>query len=125
MVHGEFIKFFVERLQQYGVPVVTPPGGLACHVDARAILPHIPPLQYPAEAHNAALYLISGARGVEQGSMSEDRDRDGNEITARMELVRLAVPRRAFTLSHIEYVADRVAWLNKHKEIGRWTEICA
>ncbi|MDK9709113.1 MAG: tryptophanase [Desulforhopalus sp.] len=113
----EFIKFFVERLQQYGVPVVTPPGGLACHIDAKAILPHIPPLQYPAEALNAALYLISGARGVERGTMSEDRDRDGNEITARMELVRLAVPRRAFTLGHIEYVADRVAWLHKHKEL--------
>lgn len=113
----DFIQFFAERLQQYGVPVVTPPGGLACHVDARAILPHIPPLQYPAEALNAALYLISGARGVERGSMSEDRDRNGNEITARMELVRLAVPRRAFTLGHFEYVADRVAWLHQHKEL--------
>ena len=76
----EFIKYFVERLQEYGVPVVTPPGGLACHVNAREFLSHIPPLQYPAEALNAAMYLVSGARGVERGTMSEDRDRNGKEI---------------------------------------------
>ena len=113
----EFIRFFVERLQEYGVPVVTPPGGLACHVDARAFLPHVPPLQYPAEALNAALYLTSGARGVERGTMSEDRDRSGKEVTARMELVRIAIPRRTYTLGQIEYVADRVAWLHRHKDL--------
>ncbi|MDQ5986560.1 MAG: Tyrosine phenol-lyase [Syntrophus sp. SKADARSKE-3] len=113
----EFIQYFAERLQALGVPVVTPPGGLACHVDARAFLPHVPPLQYPAEALNAAMYLVSGARGVERGTMSEDRDRDGKEITARMELVRIAIPRRAFTIGHIEYVADRVAWLHRHKDL--------
>jgi tryptophanase len=113
----EFIKYFVERLQEYGVPVVTPPGGLACHVNAREFLPNIPPLQYPAEALNAAMYLVSGARGVERGSMSEDRDRSGKEVTARMELVRIAIPRRTYTLGHIEYVADRLAWLHHHKDI--------
>ena len=90
-------------------------GGLACHVDARAFLPGIPPLHYPAEALNSALYLCSGARGVERGTMSEDRDRNGSELTARMELVRLAIPRRAFTIGHIEYVAERVAWLHRHR----------
>ena len=113
----EFIRFFVERLQEYGVPVVTPPGGLACHVDARAFLPHVPPLQYPAECLNAAMYLTSGARGVERGTMSEDRDRSGKEVTARMELVRIAIPRRTYTLGQIEYVADRVAWLHRHKDL--------
>jgi tyrosine phenol-lyase len=113
----EFIQYFAERLQKHGVQVVTPPGGLACHVDARAFLPRIPPLQYPAEALNAALYLASGARGVERGTMSEDRDRNGDEITARMELVRLAIPRRAFTIGHIEYVAERVAWLYRHRDL--------
>jgi tyrosine phenol-lyase len=112
----EFIQYFVERLQKHGVPVVTPPGGLACHVDARSFLPHVPPLQYPAQALNAALYLTSGTRGVERGTMSEDRDRNGNEVKARMELVRLAIPRRAFTIGHIEYVAERVAWLHRHRE---------
>ncbi|HVO65546.1 MAG TPA: tryptophanase [Syntrophales bacterium] len=113
----EFIRYFVERLQEYGVPAVTPPGGLACHVDARAFLPHVPPLQYPAECLNAAMYLVSGARGVERGTMSEDRDRNGKEVTARMELVRIAIPRRTYTLGHIEYVADRVAWLHGHKDL--------
>jgi tyrosine phenol-lyase len=113
----EFIRYFVERLQEYGVPVVTPPGGLACHVNAREFLPHIPPLQYPAESLNAALYLVSGARGVERGTMSEDRDRSGKEVIARMELVRIAVPRRTYTLGHIEYVADRVAWLHRHRDL--------
>jgi tyrosine phenol-lyase len=112
----EFIEYFAARLQQHGVPVVTPPGGLACHVDARAFLPRIPPLQYPAQALNSALYLCSGARGVERGTMSEDRDRSGNELTARMELVRLAIPRRAFTIGHIEYVTERIAWLHRHRE---------
>jgi tryptophanase len=113
----EFIRYFVERLQEYGVPVVTPPGGLGCHVNAREFLPHIPPLQYPAEALNAAMYLVSGARGVERGTMSEDRDRNGKEITARMELVRIAIPRRTYTLGQIEYVADRIAWLHRHKDL--------
>lgn len=113
----EFIQYLAERLQQHGVPVVTPPGGLACHVDARAFLPHVPPLQYPAEALNAALYLASGARGVERGTMSEDRDRNGNEVTARMELVRIAIPRRAFTIGHMEYVAERIFWLYRHREL--------
>jgi tyrosine phenol-lyase len=113
----ELIQYFAERLQAFGIQVVTPPGGLACHIDARAFLPHVPPLQYPAEALNAALYLASGARGVERGTMSEDRDRNGDEITAKMELVRLAIPRRAFTIGHIEYVAERVAWLHRHREL--------
>ena len=110
----EFILYMVERMQEYGVPVVTPAGGLACHVNARAFVPHIPPLQYPAEAVNAAMYLVSGARGVERGTMSEDRDRSGKEVPARMELVRIAIPRRTYTLGQIEYVADRVAWLHRH-----------
>jgi tryptophanase len=113
----ELIEYFAERLKQHGIPIVTPPGGLACHVNARAFLPHIPPLQYPAQALNSALYLSSGARGVERGTMSEDRDRSGSEIIARMELVRLAIPRRAFTIGHIEYVAERLSWLHRRKDM--------
>ncbi len=114
----EYIRYFAERLQELGVPVVTPPGGLACHLDAKAFLPHIPSLQYPAECLNAAMYLVSGARGVERGTMSEDRDpKTHKEVTARMELVRIAIPRRAVTIGQIEYVADRVAWLHKHKDL--------
>jgi len=113
----EFIAYLADRLQGHGIPIVTPPGGLACHVDAKAFLPHIPPLQYPAEALNAALYLVSGARGVERGTMSEDRDRKGNEIVARMELVRIAIPRRAFTIGQLEYVAERLSWLYRHRDL--------
>jgi len=113
----EFIAYLADRLQGHGIPIVTPPGGLACHVDARAFLPHVPPLQYPAEALNAAMYLVSGARGVERGTMSEDRDPNGEEIVARMELVRIAIPRRAFTLGQIEYVAERLSWLYRHREL--------
>jgi len=113
----EFIAYLADRLQGHGIPIVTPPGGLACHVDAKAFLPHIPPLQYPAECLNAALYLVSGARGVERGTMSEDRDRKGNEIVARMELVRIAIPRRAFTIGQLEYVAERLSWLYRHREL--------
>jgi len=113
----EFIAYLADRLQGHGIPIVTPPGGLACHVDAKAFLPHIPPLQYPAEALNAAMYLVSGARGVERGTMSEDRDRNGDEIVARMELVRIAIPRRAFTIGQLEYVAERLSWLYRHREL--------
>jgi len=114
----ELIRYFVERLQERGVPVVTPAGGLACHVNAREFLPHVPPLQYPAECLNAALYLASGARGVERGTMSEDRDHEtGEELTARMELVRIAIPRRAVTIGQIEYVAERLVWLHKQRQL--------
>lgn len=113
----EFIAYLADRLQGHGIPIVTPPGGLACHVDAKAFLPHIPPLQYPAECLNAALYLVSGARGVERGTMSEDRDRKGEEIVARMELVRIAIPRRAFTIGQLEYVAERLSWLYRHRDL--------
>ena len=114
----EYIRYMAERLQERGVPVVTPPGGLACHLDARKFLPHIPSLQYPAECLNAAMYLASGARGVERGTMSEDRDpQTHEEVTAKMELVRIAIPRRAVTLGQIEYLVDRVAWLHAHAKL--------
>jgi len=113
----EFIKHFVNELDKRGVPVVTPPGGLACHVDAKKFVPHIPQQQYPAGALSAAIYLSSGVRSMERGTISTDRDKDGKEIMADMELARLAVPRRIFTLSQIEYTIDRVAWLYKHRNL--------
>ena len=81
------------------------------------ICKHIPQQQYPAGALAAALFLISGIRGMERGSVSNQRDEDGNETYADMELVRLAVPRRVFTLSQIKYVEDRVTWLYKNREL--------
>jgi len=116
-ISPEFIQYFVERLLESGVPVVTPPGGLAGHVDAKRFLPHIPQSQYPAGALAAAIYIASGVRSMERGTISTDRDVHGNEVYADLELARLAIPRRVYTLSHIEYTVDRLAWLYKHRHL--------
>jgi tryptophanase len=114
---AEFVEYFVRRLGEQGVPVVTPAGGLACHVDAKLFLPHIPSLQYPAGALAAAIYLVSGVRSMERGTISMDRDANGNEVASDMELARLAVPRRTYTMSQIEYAVDRISWLHQHKDL--------
>ena len=114
---ADFIKFFVNRLVEVGVPVVTPAGGLACHLDAKRFLPHIPQAQYPAGALAAAFYIASGIRGMERGTVSTDRDASGADVLADMELLRLALPRRVYTLSHIEYAVDRLKWLFDHREL--------
>lgn len=113
----EQVKYFVNRLHEIGIPVVTPPGGLACHVDAKKFLPHIPKEQYIAGALTAALYIASGARSMERGTISMDRDVDGTELFADLELTRIALPRRVYTVSHIEYVVDRLDWLYKHRDL--------
>jgi len=112
------VKYFVNRLLEYDVPVVTPPGGLACHLDARRFLPQVPQHEYPAGALAAAIYLASGIRTMERGTISTDRDPStGKEIMADVELTRIAVPRRVYTISHIEYAVDRVAWLYRHRDL--------
>jgi len=114
------VRYFVNRLKENDIPVVTPPGGLAAHLDAGRFLPHIPHNQYPAGALAAAVYLASGIRTMERGTVSTDRDpTTGNEIMADVELTRMAVPRRVYTISHIEYAVDRVAWLYKHRDLIR------
>lgn len=114
----EQVKYFANRLLESGVPVVTPPGGLACHLDARRFLPHIPQNQYPAGALAAAVYLASGIRTMERGTISTDRDpKTGKEILADLELTRIAVPRRVYTVSHIEYAVDRISWLYQHRDL--------
>ncbi len=112
-----FIKYLVEGLDQLGIPVVTPPGVLGGHVDAMAFCSHIPQTEYPAGALAAAFYLISGVRGMERGTISSVRDENGVEILADAELLRLAVPRRVFTLSQIKYVIDRMAWLYENRQM--------
>ncbi|NPV10079.1 MAG: tryptophanase [Anaerolineae bacterium] len=116
---AEFVRYFVERLLEAGVPAVTPPGGLAAHVDARRFLPHVPQHEYPAGALAAAIYLASGVRSMERGTISMDRDDQGNDVTSDLELARLAVPRRVYTMSHIEYAVDRLAWLHEHRHLVR------
>jgi tryptophanase len=112
-----FIKYFVEQLEQYGIPVVTPPGVLGCHVDAMSFCSHIPQTEYPAGALAAAFYLISGIRGMERGTISSVRDENGVELLADVELLRLAIPRRVFTLSQINYSIDRLRWLYANRQL--------
>lgn len=113
----QFIDYTVRSLDEYGVPMITPAGGLGAHLDASVICKHIPAEQYRAGALTAALYICGGIRGMERGTMSEERNPDGSEHIASMELVRLAMPRRVFTLSQVEYVIDRVKWVYDHREM--------
>ncbi|UCF37424.1 MAG: tryptophanase [Acidobacteriota bacterium] len=113
----DMIEYFVNRLDERGIPVVTPPGGLACHVDASRFVPHIPQLDYPAGSLTAAIYLTSGIRSMERGTVSMERDGDGNDVPSDLELARLAVPRRVYTMSHVEYAVDRLEWLYNHRDL--------
>jgi tryptophanase len=113
----EQIRYFVAKAVEAGIPVVTPAGGLACHLDAKAFVPHIPQSEYPAGALAAALYLVSGIRSMERGTISMDRDKDGKEVFADLELARIALPRRVYSVSHIEYAVDRIAWLQRHRAL--------
>ena len=143
-----FVEALCNELLAKGVPVVTPPGGLGAHVDAKAFCSHIPQTEYPAGALAAALFIASGVRCMERGTLSEERNSDGSDKLADMELIRLAIPKRVFTLSQIKFSADRIAWLfeNRHligglefeeepkvlrfffgrlKPIGDWAEVLA
>ena len=122
----QFIAYMVNELDRRGVPVITPPGGLGAHLDAMRFLDHLDQRQYPAAALASALFVASGVRGMERGTMSEARDvTTGVEPLAHMELVRLAMPRRVFTLSQVNYAIDRIDWLyqNRHLIGGvQWVE---
>jgi tryptophanase len=102
------IEYLHERLVAAGVPVIRPAGGHAVYIDARSLLPHITPLQYPGIALVNALYVEAGIRGVEIGTVMFGRQHDGTEKAPAMDLVRLAIPRRVYTQSHIDYVAEAV-----------------
>jgi len=95
-----------EALLRAGIPIVQPTGGHAVYLDARALLPHIPALQYPGQALAVALYESGGIRGCEIGTVMFGRQPDGSEQPAAMDLVRLAIPRRTYTQSHIDYVIE-------------------
>ena len=112
-----FIEYLVKELDDYGVPMVKPAGGLGAHINASAFLPDMPHNVYPAAALAAAVYIAGGIRGMERGTLSEQREEDGTERYAELELLRLACPRRVFTLSQIKYCADRVKWLYDNREL--------
>ena len=100
-------EYLAETVHAAGIPTVRPPGGHAVYIDAKALLPHIPPQQYPAQALAVELYRAGGVRGVEIGTLMFGRaTADGPDEPAAMELVRLAIPRRMYTQSHIDYVGE-------------------
>jgi tryptophanase len=95
-----------DGLHAAGIPVMRPVGGHAVYLDARALLPHVPPLQYPGQAIAVALYEAGGIRSCEIGTVMFGRRPDGSEHPAPLDLVRLAIPRRTYTQSHIDYVIE-------------------
>ncbi len=95
-----------DGLHRAGVPVVRPVGGHAVYLDARALLPHVPPLRYPGQALAVALYEAGGIRSCEIGTVMFGRRPDGSEAPAALDLVRLAIPRRTYTQSHVDYVIE-------------------
>jgi tryptophanase len=102
------VEYLGEALEKAGVPVVVPFGGHAVFIDARAMLPHIDPLAYPGQALACALYLQGGVRSCEIGTVMFGLHPDGTEAPAAMDLVRLAIPRRTYTQSHMDYVIEVV-----------------
>lgn len=112
-----FIEYMVSELARHGVPCVTPAGVLGCHLDAMQYCGHVSQDQYPAGALAAAFYIVSGVRGMERGTLSNARDTEGNEVFAAVELLRLAIPRRVFTLSQVRYAIDRAVWLWENREL--------
>ena len=113
----QFIDYMAGELHRRGIPVVLPAGGLGCHINATEFLDHLPQEQYPAGALAAALYIAGGVRGMERGTLSEQRNEDGSERFAELELLRLAMPRRVYTLSQVEYAIDRVQWLYENRRL--------
>jgi len=110
------IAYLAEKITAGGVPIVQPPGGHAIYIDARAMLPHIPDEQYPAWSLNNALYVLGGVRGVEIGSVMFGMQPDGTEQPAPMDLVRLAFPRRVYTQSHVDYLAEVILGIAAQRE---------
>lgn len=114
-VQPDYLKYRIgstaylgDALHAAGVPVVLPIGGHAVYLDARAMLAHIPALEYPGQSLAVALYVTGGVRASEIGTVMFGRQPDGSEVPAAMDLVRLAIPRRTYTQSHIDYVIEVV-----------------
>jgi tyrosine phenol-lyase len=119
------VETFGQQLIDLGIPIVRPPGGHAIYVDARSFLPEMPQAVFPAQALVVALYRTGAVRGVEIGSVMFGRtDPDsGDPLYADLELVRLAIPRRVYTNSHLQYVASVMEEIRDHRERLRGLEI--
>lgn len=110
------VKYLGDKLMAAGIPIVKPVGGHAIFLDARAFYPQIPQDEFPAQMLAAQLYLQSGVRSMERGIISAGRDKNGNHHYPKLELVRLTIPRRVYTYSHLDVVADSVIDLYQDRE---------
>ncbi len=110
------VRYLGELLDKAGIPIVKPIGGHAVFLDAEKFLAHIPREQFPAQALAANIYLDSGVRSMERGAVSAGRDQDGNNIFPKLETVRLTIPRRVYTYSHMDVVAESVINLYKKRD---------
>ena len=122
VLHEDYLQYRIRSvaylgdiLTANGVPIVRPPGGHAVYIDAKGMLPHIPQNEYPAWALSLVLYLEGGIRSVEIGSVMFGHQPDGSEKPAAMELVRMAFPRRVYTQSHVDYLAEVILYVNTIK----------
>ncbi|MBI2845155.1 MAG: tryptophanase, partial [Chloroflexi bacterium] len=118
-------RYLAERLIEAGIPVFQPPGGHAVYLDAGKFLPHIPQGQFPGQALTVSLYLEGGIRGVEIGSVMFARreEKTGETVYPKLELVRLALPRRVYTQSHLDYVVQVLAELHAKRDKVRGVRI--
>jgi tryptophanase len=123
VVHHDYLRYRIrstaylgDSLVAAGIPVLTPVGGHAVYIDARAMLPHIPPLEYPGQSLAVALYEAGGVRSCEIGTVMFGHQPDGSERPAAMDLVRLAIPRRTYTQSHIDYVIEACLHVAAHAD---------
>ena len=106
-----------ERIARQGVPILQPPGGHAIYLNAKKFLPHVPPDQYPGQALSVELFRWAGIRSVEIGSVMFGKyDAAGKLVPASMELVRLAIPRRVYTQSHIDYVIEAIVEVFQNRD---------
>ena len=117
------VAYLGDILTKAGIPIMQPPGGHAIYVDALRMLPHIPQSEYPAWALSLVLYLEGGIRSVEIGSVMFGQQPDGSEKPAAMELVRLAFPRRVYTQSHVDYLAEVLLYVNEMRDRIRGVRI--
>jgi tyrosine phenol-lyase len=123
-LHEDYLQYRIvstaylgNHIAAAGVPIVQPPGGHAIYIDARAFLPHIPATEFPGVALAAELYVEGGIRSVEIGTlMFGKRDQNGVEHAGPMDLLRLAIPRRVYTQSHIDYVVEVILEVWRHRE---------
>jgi len=113
------VRYLGEKLDAAGIPIVKPIGGHAIFLDARRFYPHIPQDQFPAQTLAAELYLKSGVRSMERGIVSAGRNKEGQHHYPKLELVRLTIPRRVYTYSHLDVVAEAVIDLYQERDTAR------